>query len=128
MNMHDAAPIGVSDSDSSLGLAMVGQSILSLVVVVAVILLIGYLIKVCTNGSTRSKRHAKVVSSTMVGSKERVVIVEVENTWLVLGVGNGNVNKLHQLPKPVAEPDDLPVALSGTFGERFAQAIKSKLK
>jgi flagellar protein FliO/FliZ len=126
MNMHDAAPIGVSDSDSSLGLAMIGQSILSLVVVVAVILVIGYLIKVFTNGASRS-RHLKIVSSTMVGSKERVVIVEVENSWLVLGVGNGNVNKLHELPKPETTPEE-PVVLTGTFGERFAQAIKSKLK
>ena len=42
----------------------------------------------------------KVVGSTAVGSRERVVVVEVEQTWLLLGVGGGNVRLLHTLPKP----------------------------
>jgi flagellar protein FliO/FliZ len=42
----------------------------------------------------------KVVSSTAVGSRERVVVVEVDHTWLLLGVGGGNVRLLHSLPKP----------------------------
>jgi flagellar protein FliO/FliZ len=126
--MHDAAQIGVTDSDSSLGLAIVGQSILSLIVVVGVILLLGYVVKRATNGTARSRRHLKVVGSTMVGSKERVVIVEIENTWLLLGVGNGSVNKLHELPKPAISPEDEPVVLKGSFAERFTQAIKSNLK
>ena len=42
----------------------------------------------------------KVVGATMVGPRERVVVVEVEDTWLVLGVGGGQVRTLHTLPKP----------------------------
>ena len=42
----------------------------------------------------------KVVSSTAVGSRERVVVVEVDHTWLLLGVGGGNVRLLHTLSKP----------------------------
>lgn len=44
----------------------------------------------------------KVVGATMVGARERVVVVEVEGTWLVLGVGGGQVRTLHTLPKPGA--------------------------
>ena len=42
----------------------------------------------------------KVVGSTAVGGRERVVVVEVDHTWLLLGVGGGNVRLLHTLPKP----------------------------
>ena len=42
----------------------------------------------------------KVVGTTAVGTRERVVVVEVDNTWLLLGVGGGNVRLLHTLPKP----------------------------
>jgi len=42
----------------------------------------------------------KVVGATLVGPRERVVVVEVEDTWLVLGVGGGQVRMLHTLPKP----------------------------
>ena len=45
----------------------------------------------------------KVVGTTPVGTRERVVVVEVDNTWLLLGVGGGNVRLLHTLPKPLAE-------------------------
>jgi flagellar protein FliO/FliZ len=42
----------------------------------------------------------KVVGTTPVGTRERVVVVEVDNTWLLLGVGGGNVRLLHTLPRP----------------------------
>ena len=42
----------------------------------------------------------KVVGTTPVGTRERVVVVEVDGTWLLLGVGGGNVRLLHTRPKP----------------------------
>ncbi len=42
----------------------------------------------------------KVVGATSVGPRERVVVVEVDNTWLVLGVGGGQVRFLHTMNKP----------------------------
>ena len=44
----------------------------------------------------------KVVGTTAVGARERVVVIEVDGTWLLLGVGGGNVRLLHTLPKPAA--------------------------
>jgi flagellar protein FliO/FliZ len=46
----------------------------------------------------------KVVETTVVGPRERVVLVEVDGKWLLLGVGGGNVRVLHTLQKP-AESD-----------------------
>ena len=45
----------------------------------------------------------KVVGTTAVGPRERVVVVEVDDTWVMLGVGGGNVRLLHTLPKPAAD-------------------------
>ena len=47
----------------------------------------------------------KVVGTTAVGARERVVVVEVDDTWLLLGVGGGNVRLLHTLPKPESTPE-----------------------
>jgi flagellar protein FliO/FliZ len=41
----------------------------------------------------------KVISGAAVGGRERVVVVEVAGTWLVLGVAPGQVRTLHTLPK-----------------------------
>ncbi len=46
----------------------------------------------------------KVVGTTAVGARERVVVVEVDDTWLLLGVGGGNVRLLHSQPKPADKP------------------------
>lgn len=50
-----------------------------------------------------SQGVVKVVGTTAVGTRERVVVVEMDGTWLLLGVGGGNVRLLHTQPKP-ADP------------------------
>lgn len=50
-----------------------------------------------------SQGVVKVVGTTAVGTREKVVVVEVDGTWLLLGVGGGNVRLLHTQPKP-ADP------------------------
>lgn len=48
-----------------------------------------------------------VVASASVGTRERVVVVEIGESWLVVGVGPGNVNAIATLPKgeaPAAHP------------------------
>lgn len=48
----------------------------------------------------------RVVAGTAVGTRERVVIVEVGSTWLVLGVAPGRVSALAEVPRQagVAQP------------------------
>ena len=41
----------------------------------------------------------RVIGATAVGARERVVLVEIAGTWLVVGVAPGHVNLLHSLPK-----------------------------
>jgi flagellar protein FliO/FliZ len=41
----------------------------------------------------------KVIGGSAVGQRERVVLVEVGDTWLVVGVAPGNVTALHSMPK-----------------------------
>jgi flagellar protein FliO/FliZ len=53
----------------------------------------------------------KFVSSQSVGGRDRVVIVEVNNQWLVLGVSPGRVNTLSQMAKPESVA---PEAVSST--------------
>ncbi len=51
----------------------------------------------------------KAVATLSVGARERVVVIEAGESWLVLGVAPGRVNKLHvmprqELPAPAAPP------------------------
>ena len=46
----------------------------------------------------------RVIASVHVGPRERVVIVEAGQSWLVLGVAPGRVNAIHTLAKDDSAP------------------------
>ena len=77
----------------------------------------------------------KMVGGASLGDKERVAVVEIGDTWLVLGAAPGNVRLLHTMPAGSAPryrhyaagiDDATPAprtALPGTFGQRFRDAL-----
>ncbi|WP_082926678.1 flagellar biosynthetic protein FliO [Cupriavidus sp. D384] len=74
----------------------------------------------------------KVVNSLALGTRQKVVTVEVGDTWLVLGVSPNEIRPLHTLP---AQPDSgAPTGSSptppmqGGFGERLMRAMQENLK
>jgi len=60
----------------------------------------------------------KIVGGTMVGQRERVVLLEVGGTWLVIGVAAGHVSALHSMPKAEKTPEAriAPAAPAGFAG------------
>ncbi|WP_129138478.1 flagellar biosynthetic protein FliO [Modicisalibacter coralii] len=123
-----AETLGGSPSDL-MGLAMLGKTVLALLVVIGVILLCSYLLRRLNAGRGQAGQHLKVVGSAAVGQKERVVIVEVQDTWLVLGVGGGQVNALHRMEAP----DEPPRPTSANtdpqgFASRFAAALRQNTR
>jgi flagellar protein FliO/FliZ len=46
----------------------------------------------------------KVVGGVMVGPRERLVVVEVGDTWLLLGVASGGVSLVHSMARPPQAP------------------------
>jgi flagellar protein FliO/FliZ len=61
----------------------------------------------------------RVISSASVGTRERVVVVEVGESWLVVGVAPGSVNALMTLPK-----SDIPVPASSGLNTSFASRLQ----
>ena len=83
--------------------AVTGQ-VLSLIIGMAVVLAViagaAWLVKRISPRTYGSSSVLRVIAGAAVGQRERVVIVEVGATWLVLGVAPGSVNTLHQMPRP----------------------------
>ncbi|MDP2266178.1 MAG: flagellar biosynthetic protein FliO [Thiobacillus sp.] len=67
----------------------------------------------------------RVVSSASVGTRERVVVVEVGESWLVVGVAPGSVNALMTLPKGEI-PTPATSALAGSFASKLQQLIEKR--
>jgi flagellar protein FliO/FliZ len=83
------------------------QTLFGLAIVLALIWLAAWAMKRIAPAGMGSNALLKIVAATAVGQRERVVLVEIQDTWLVLGVAPGRVNTLHVLPKvnlPAATP------------------------
>lgn len=109
------------------GMAVLGKTAASLMVVVAAILLLAWLVRRFNLHSGAAGQHLRVVGSVAVGQRERVVLVEVDKTWLVLGVGGGQVTRLHELPAQQTPTAQTPGATSSATTNGFAQRLAQVL-
>jgi flagellar protein FliO/FliZ len=116
-----AASPAVSSPPSLLG--SIFQTGLALALVLALIIASAWLMRRLSLLPRSAGGQLRVVSGVMVGNRERVVLVEVRDTWLVLGVTGQNVNVLHTLPRP----DDVPQNPPPPFAEWFQQALQKRL-
>lgn len=102
-----AATPALAVAQSTAATAELGSGVLQVVLSLAIVvlLLIGslYLLKRISAPRGAAAGLLRVIAGTAVGTRERVVLVEVGDTWLVLGVAPGSVTPLHQLPR-LAKP------------------------
>ena len=75
------------------------QSLFALLVVLGVIVGAVWLLKRTQRLQGAGNEVLRNVAAVAVGPKERVVVVEVGDTWLVLGVAPGQVRSLYSLPR-----------------------------
>ena len=91
------------------------QVVFSLLLVLGAVVLVAWLIKRINMPQHGAASLLKVISGVAVGQRERVVLVEVKDTWLVVGVAPGQVRILHSMPKsdipstPAGAPSDTDV-------------------
>lgn len=60
-------------------------------------------------GKTSSAKGLKISASCSLGPRERVVVIDVEEARLVLGVTASQITHLYTLPPAPIEPDSGPV-------------------
>ncbi len=83
-----------------LSLATMLQSVLGLALVIAILFLAAYLLRKLNGGrGFGSNGPMRVVGGLIIGSRERIVLVEVGDTWLVVGLVPGQIRTLHTQPK-----------------------------
>lgn len=107
----------------SLGAATLLQTGLGLAAVLALIFLCAWAARRFGLQQHAGSRLVKVVASTMVGQRERVVVVQIGASWLVLGVTPGQIRSLHTMPA-----EDVPTDAVTTTGATAVSAFSHKLR
>lgn len=88
---------------SAAGLASLAEVVLALLLVVAVIVGLGWLLRRVQHGVGSSSAQLRVVAALALGPRERVVLVALGETQLLLGVSGSGITFLHQLDEPLPE-------------------------
>ncbi len=104
------------------------QMLGGLIFVLALIGGIAWLLKRFALIPASSAGTLKIVAATAVGQRERIVVVEIANTWLVLGVAPGRINTLHTLDKTVANTvDGADKGKAATSAAEFAEQLNQSI-
>lgn len=73
--------------------------LLGLVLVLAVMAGAAWMLKRMGVAKTAGGTAARIVGGVSVGNRERVLVVEVADQWIVIGVAPGQVNALATMPR-----------------------------
>ena len=82
--------------------------LLGLGLIIAILFVGAYLLRRLNGGERFGQTGPlKIVGGLMIGPRERIVMVEVGDTWLVVGIVPGQIKTLHTQPK-----GELPAGVS----------------
>lgn len=102
------------------------QVLLGLLLVLAAVAATAWLLRRFSMGQNVMGGAVRVVGGVALGPRERLVLVEVGETWLLLGVAPGQVNALHTMPRPEgAAKAEIPPAGPG-FSAWLKQAMHKR--
>lgn len=80
------------------------QTVIALAAVLALILGCAWLMRRVQRPGGAGGALIQVRGQIMVGPRERVVLIEVGDQWIVTGVAQGNVRSLAVMPRPEDAP------------------------
>lgn len=93
------------------------QAFLGLAIIVALLVLTVYLGRKVWGGKGFGQGGLNIVGGVALSPRERIVLIEAGDTWLVVGIVPGQIRTLHTMPK--GEISNPPPA-----GAPFAQWLK----
>jgi flagellar protein FliO/FliZ len=112
---------------SSLSFGGMFQVLFALLAVLAAIVGTAWLLKRFGPTQLGPGGAMKVLGGVAVGPRERLVLVEVGDTWLIVGVAQGQVSAIHTMTRP-ADSAQRSEGTSATspFAERLKQMLGPK--
>lgn len=103
------------------------QMLLALLLVLGAIIGSAWLLKRFGPTQLGGGGAMKVLGGVAVGPRERLVLVEVGDTWLIVGVAPGQVNTVHTMPRPEGSAlQAFPQPGSSPFADRLKQFLGSR--
>jgi flagellar protein FliO/FliZ len=114
------APLGLATGEAAaaaevLNATRISQTLGVLAAIVAGIFALAYLLRRVPGISSRASGTLKLVDALSIGTRERILLVEVDGERLVLAVAAGRIKRLHVVPRAAAP-------MAGSFVSALATA------
>ena len=112
---------GVPQPAPSLSVGSLAQLTLSLIAIVALIFAVGWVLKRFRLAGPRGRGQIAVIDELSLSPRERIMLIRVGDSQLLVGVGSGGVVGL----TPLATPISLGIAAATpAFADRLREFMK----
>lgn len=109
----------------TLGSGMAGQLtqlVLGLLLVIGLIFLLAWLMRRVQSAGPRSGQVIELLGSRALGPRDRLVLVQVGNEQILLGLSPGRIAPLHVLKEPIVVPEKATPA-TPEFAQRLMELM-----
>ena len=109
--------------------AYLAQLVIGLIIVLFCIIVLAWLAKRFNQFKSSSTGVLQILGGVSMGARERVVLVQVGSSQLLLGVSPGGINTLHVLTQDIANSDTStdtnvsPQPSQETFSEKLSSIL-----
>ncbi|MBD8604333.1 flagellar biosynthetic protein FliO [Pseudomonas sp. CFBP 8771] len=115
-----AAPVVASGGTGLAG--QLTQTVLGLLAVVALIFALAWLMRRVQQAAPRQGQVIDVIGAKALGPRDRLVLVQVGEEQILLGVSPGRISALHVMSTPVQPPDRTTQA-TPEFAQRLMELL-----
>lgn len=121
-----AGPVTPAAAPSAVGSLL--QTVLALAVVLGLLVGLAWLLKRFGPRHITGGTTVKLVGALSVGARERILVIEVGEQWIVVGASPGRMNALSTMPRQETPegPDATTTVPTANFAEWFKQTIDKR--
>lgn len=123
--MPAGAPMTMAPTSSAGSLL---QTIFALVFVLALLIGLAWFMKRYGPKVMGGNNKMRVVSSLNLGGRERIILVEVADQWIVVGASPGRINALATMARQEGELPQLATAQNGPAAANFSEWLKQTIE
>jgi flagellar biosynthetic protein FliO len=104
------------------------QTLFALIVVLGALAALAWFLKRYGPRAGGANANVKVVGSLNLGGRERLLVVEVGNQWIVVGASPGRVNGLATMPKQEGVDATATLVTTGPSANSFADWLRQTIE
>lgn len=123
--MWSATIANASEQANNTPTSGIFQLVFSLVLVLGLMAAAVWALKYFGIKQTISGRNLRIIDGVNVGTRERILIVEAADQWIVVGVTPGRINALATMPKQETMQID-NISTAKTFPEWLKQMLEKR--